>query len=267
MNLNTFARHGVLADRAMQRLIAERLANAERIDKARAFPYQLLTTWKATAALPEIIREALREAMEHAVHNVPKLEGTVAVAVDVSGSMSSPVTGYRQGGTSTTRCVDVAGLMAATVLARNPGALVLPFNDRVRPWARPRRNTAMETAQALAGLLGGGTAISAPIEELNRLGVAPDTVVIVSDNQSWADWTGRAQTATTLAWEQLRRRNPEAKLVCIDLQPYANTQAAEAREVLNVGGFGDAVWEVVAAFSRGERAGGRVVEAIERVVV
>ena len=267
MNLNTFARHGVLADRAMQRLIATRLADSKLIDKARAFPYQLLTTWKATAALPEIIREALREAMEHAVHNVPKLAGTVAVAVDVSGSMSSPVTGFRQGATSTTRCVDVAGLMAATVLARNPGAWVLPFNDRVRPWARPRRNTVMETAQALASLLGGGTAISAPIEELNRQGVAPDTVVIVSDNQSWADWTGRAQTATTLAWEQLRRRNPEAKLVCIDLQPYANTQVAEAPEVLNVGGFGDAVWEVVAAFSRGERVNGRLVDAIERAVV
>lgn len=267
MNLNTFARHGVLADRAMQRLIATRLADSKLIDKARAFPYQLLTTWKATVGLPESIREALREAMEHAVHNVPKLSGSVAVAVDVSGSMSSPVTGFRQGATSTTRCVDVAGLMAATVLARNPGALVLPFNDRVRRWERPRRNTVMETAQALASLLGGGTAISAPIEELNRLGIAPDTLIIVSDNQSWADWTGRAQTASTLAWEQLRRRNPQAKLVCIDLQPYANSQVAEADEVLNVGGFGDAVWEVVAAFSRGERAGGRVVEAIERVAL
>ena len=179
--------------------------------------------------------------------------------------MGSPVTGFRQGATSTTRCVDVAGLMAATVLARNPGALVLPFNDRVRRWARPRCNTVMETAQALASLLGGGTAISAPIEELNRLGIAPDTLIIVSDNQSWADWTSRAQTASTLAWEQLRRRNPVAKLVCIDLQPYANSQVAEANEVLNVGGFGDAVWDVVAAFSRGERAAGRVVEAIERV--
>lgn len=48
-------------------------------------------------------------------------------------------------------------------------------------------------------------------------------------------------------------------------QPYANTQVAEAPDVLNVGGFGDAVWEVVAAFSRGERASGRLVEAIERV--
>jgi 60 kDa SS-A/Ro ribonucleoprotein len=226
-----------------------------------------LTTWRATTGVPEAIREALRDAMELSVQNVPRLSGSVAVAVDVSGSMGSPVTGYRKGASSTTRCVDVAGLMAATMLARHPGALVLPFNDRVRRWARPKRNSVLETAQALSDLLGGGTAISAPIEELNRLGVAPDTIVIVSDNQSWVDWSGRAQTATTLAWEQLRRRNPQAKLVCIDLQPYTNSQVAEARDVLNVGGFGDAVWEVVAAFSRGERAGGRVVEAIERVVL
>ena len=267
MNLNTFARHGVFDDRAMVRLLAARLADSKLIAKARAFPYQLLTTWRATTDVPEAIREALREAMEQSVGNVPKLSGSVAVAVDVSGSMSSPVTGFRKGASSTTRCVDVAGLMAATMLARHPGALVLPFNDRVRPWARPKRNSVLETAQALSSLLGGGTAISAPIAELNRLGLAPDTVVIVSDNQSWVDWTGRAQTATTLAWEQLRRRNPQAKLVCIDLQPYTNSQAADSREVLNVGGFGDAVWDVVAAFSRGERAGGRVVDAIERVVL
>lgn len=267
MNLNTWARHGVFGDAAMLRLVAARLADSQRIAKARAFPYQLLTTWKATAGLPEPIREALRAAMELAVHNVPKLAGSVAVAVDVSGSMGSPVTGHRQGASSATRCVDVAGLMAAAVLARNPGAVVLPFNDRVRPWARPRSNSVLETAQALASLLGGGTAVSTPLEELDRLGMAPDTVIIVSDNQSWADWGGPQATATTQAWERLRRRNPQAKLVCIDIQPYAHSQVAEAPEVLNVGGFGDAVWEVVAAFSHGERVGGRLVEAVEQVVL
>jgi 60 kDa SS-A/Ro ribonucleoprotein len=266
MNLNAYARHGVLAEPALLQLIATRLADSKRIEQARAFPYQLLTTWKATTGLPEPIREALRAAMEVSVHNVPKLAGSVAVAVDVSGSMSSPVTGHRQGASSATRCVDVAGLMAAAVLARNPGAMVLPFNDRVRPWARPRSNSVLETAQALASLLGGGTAVSAPLVELDRLGMAPDMLIILSDNQSWADWSGPRETETAMAWERLRRRNPQAKLVCIDIQPYAHSQVREAPEVLNVGGFGDAVWEVVAAFSKGERAG-RMVEAIARVEV
>ena len=38
------------------------------------------------------------------------------------------------------------------------------------------------------------------------------------------------------------------KLVCIDLQPYATTLAPERSDILNVGGFSDAVFSVVAGF-------------------
>ena len=38
------------------------------------------------------------------------------------------------------------------------------------------------------------------------------------------------------------------KLVCIDLQPYSTTQAPDRSDILNVGGFSDAVFGVVAAF-------------------
>jgi 60 kDa SS-A/Ro ribonucleoprotein len=250
---------------ALVNLIAARLADARTIEKARAFPYQLLTAYQAATGVPEAIRSALRDAMEIAVRNVPKLNGSVAIAVDVSGSMESPVTGYRRGATTVTRCVDVAGLMAAAVLARHPGAVVLPFNDRVRSWARPKSNSAIETATALANMLGGGTAVSAPIVELNRLGMAPDTLVIVSDNQSWIDHRSGRQTETEIAWAALRKRNPNAKLVCVDLQPYTNTQATDDKSVLNVGGFGDAVWSVIAEFTRGENAQRHWVDAIERM--
>ena len=38
------------------------------------------------------------------------------------------------------------------------------------------------------------------------------------------------------------------KLVCIDLQPNCITQAPDCSDILNVGGFSDAVFSVVAAF-------------------
>jgi 60 kDa SS-A/Ro ribonucleoprotein len=55
-------------------------------------------------------------------------------------------------------------------------------------------------------------------------------------------------------WERVKNRNPKAKLVCIDLQPYGTTQAKERRDILNVGGFSDAVFETIARFaSDGEK--------------
>jgi 60 kDa SS-A/Ro ribonucleoprotein len=49
-------------------------------------------------------------------------------------------------------------------------------------------------------------------------------------------------------WERLKKRCPGAKLVCIDIQPNTTTQARSGTDVLNVGGFSDAVFGVVSTF-------------------
>jgi hypothetical protein len=46
-------------------------------------------------------------------------------------------------------------------------------------------------------------------------------------------------TATLQEWNAFKVRNPQARLVCIDIQPYATTQALERSDILNVGGFSD----------------------------
>lgn len=79
-----------------------------------------------------------------------------------------------------------------------------------------------------------------------------DLVVIVSDNESWVDANRRGATQTMREWEAIRRRNPQAKLVCIDIQPYGTTQAVSRADILNVGGFSDAVFDTIARFVSGE---------------
>jgi 60 kDa SS-A/Ro ribonucleoprotein len=50
-------------------------------------------------------------------------------------------------------------------------------------------------------------------------------------------------------WMKLKAYNPHAKLVCIDIQPYGTLQATTRDDILNVGGFSDAVFEVISAFT------------------
>jgi 60 kDa SS-A/Ro ribonucleoprotein len=264
MNLNTFMRHGVFEDAECVKRVAKRLANAGLIAKARAFPYQLLAAHRNAENIPQQVRAALADAVEVSVANVPKIDGSVAIAVDVSGSMSSPVTGQRSGGSSSMRCVDVAGMMAATIMARNPGAMVLPFNDAVQrfDW---RAKGVLAQANALAALLGGGTNVSAPLLALKQRGVAPDLVIILSDNQSWMDAGSNGASATMQAWQALKARNKNAKLVCVDLQPYTNSQAVEGGDVLNIGGFSDEVFALIADFAKGELASASLVAKINRI--
>ena len=71
-----------------------------------------------TKACRNVVRDALQDAMEIAIENVPEIDGKVYVFPDVSGSMHSPVTGYRKGATSAVRCIDVAALVAAASCGR-----------------------------------------------------------------------------------------------------------------------------------------------------
>ncbi len=269
MNLNTFARHGVFEDKSLVRRIAERLRSPENVRKARCFPYQLLTAFQATdRATPGKIRDALQDAMEIATGNVPQIDGNVFVCPDVSGSMHSPVTGRRAGSTTATRCIDVAALVAAAVLRRNPSAEVVAFSDNVVPCNLNGRDSVMTNAQKLASLPSGGTNCSAPLRHLNSGNAQGDLVILVSDNMSWVDGHGGGRsTETMVQWNQFRSRNPKARLVCLDVQPYGSTQAAERHDILNVGGFSDAVFEIVAAFAEDRLQPDHWVGAIEQIVL
>ena len=254
MNLNTFLRHGVFDDKAIVLAVAKKLSDRKEIRRARVFPYQLFAAWKAANRLPVALLAALEQAMEHATENVPTMPGNIVVAVDVSGSMASPVTGVRPGSTTALRCVDVAALIAASVKRKNPSTRILPFDTDVRDVPLKIDDHVMSQAQRLAALCGGGTRISAPLERLNAERAMVDVVVIVSDNESWKDTNKGQGTRTMHEWNGIKARCPNAKLVCIDLQPYATSQTVESSGILHVGGFSDAVFELLAAASQGHGA-------------
>jgi 60 kDa SS-A/Ro ribonucleoprotein len=267
MNLNTFARHGVYEVPGMVDAIAAKLGDAQAIAKARVFPYQLLAAYRSATDVPAPIRLALQDALELALNNVPALDGKVVVCPDVSGSMQSPVTGVRAGATTAVRCIDVAGLVAAAILRKNATAAVLPFENDVVNIDLNARDSVMTNAAKLAAIGGGGTNCSAPLARLNRQKARADVVVFVSDNESWIDARRYGATATMREWEQFKQRNPQAKLVCIDIAPHGTTQAQERADVLNVGGFSDTVFDIMAAFASGRLGAAHWVGEIEAVAM
>jgi 60 kDa SS-A/Ro ribonucleoprotein len=170
--------------------------------------------------------------------------------------MHSPVTGVRQGATTAVRCIDVAALVAAAVLRKNPQAEVIPFeSDVVRVDLNPR-DSVMTNAQRLASLPRGGTNCSAPLRYLNGRKAAGELVIYVSDNESWIDAPhygrfGGGATETIRQWSEFKRRSPAAKMICIDIQPLGHTQAQERPDIVNVGGFSDQVFSLIGEVAAG----------------
>ncbi|MBL8755234.1 MAG: RNA-binding protein [Planctomycetes bacterium] len=269
MNLNTFLRHGVFDDaRATEHVLAT-LRDRSAIQRGSAFPYQIMTTLKfLDPGVPRAIRAALHDALETSVERVPSLPGKVYVAVDVSGSMQSPVTGRSHGNTTVVKCIDVAALFAAAILRQNPKAELIPFHDDVVRFAAKAKDPVFRTAQRLAQLPSGGTNCGKVLEHLNARGARGDFVIYVSDNESWLGTRGVAgASGMQTEWQRFKVRNRDAKLVCIDIQPYATTQAPEGDDVIHVGGFSDQVFEVLRAVADGGLAPDLWVDRIQKIAV
>lgn len=253
MNLNTLARNGAFDVEGLADRVADRLTDRDALRAVRPMPYQLMVALgQAGDGVPLKVQAALEEALELSLRGVPKVPGRVVVCPDVSGSMSSPATGYRKGASSKVRCIDIAALVAAAMLRANRQTRVLAFEQSVVPIQLEPFDRLAVNAAKLASVGGGGTNVSAPLALLNAERAAVDLVVIVSDNESWVDATRHGATATMREWAVLAKRNPQAKLVCIDIQPYGATQATGRPEILNVGGFSDAVFDTIARFVSGE---------------
>jgi 60 kDa SS-A/Ro ribonucleoprotein len=300
MNLNTLLRHdafkkpkatGALrvpgfagTDNAMIDYVAGQLADHDAIARSRQFPYQFLAAYmNASDEVPSKIKTALHDAAEIACGNVPKLPGPVIIGLDTSGSMGCAVTGNRgRGGTSKMRCVDVAALFAAAILRRNPDSVVIPFDTRAynvdgKGAKVDPSDSILSLSARLSKYGGGGTDCSLPFVEANKRYSKQRFagIVLVSDNESWID-SGRAfgygrngSTGVMTQWEQFKKTQQklgiaDPKLVCIDLQPYGTSQAPERDDILNIGGFSDAVFNVVSSFLEGDASHFvREVESVE----
>jgi 60 kDa SS-A/Ro ribonucleoprotein len=266
MNLNNFAKYGVFDDKSLIEIVAKRLANREEILKARAFPYQLMMAYKAVNDnVPHAVREALQDAMEIAIDNVPEFDGKVYVCVDTSGSMGCAITGNRGSATTNVRCVDVAGLFAAATLRKNKDAECLPFDTSVHLVKLNPRDTVLTNAQKLARN-GGGTDCASAVRYLNDKGAKGKAIIFVSDNESWVEgsYYGRG-TGLLNEWVKFRDRNPGSKLVCIDLTPRSNSQVNSHKDILQVGGFGDAVFDVCASFIKHGHSSDHWLDVIESI--
>lgn len=278
MNLNTFQRNGVFEDRAVTNLVAGRLADKYSVLRAHAFPYQIMTTYQAVKGnVPDQISGALHDALEYSVANVPVIEGNLALLIDTSSSMgSNKVMKARNGNVENpTTCTDVAGLMAASLLRKNPNCLPIAFDTQVydlRP-VLEARDTVMTNAIKLGKIRGGGTDCALPIMTLCHIADKDkalfDTVIMISDNESWVDanpnpW--RRGTSSEAAWNAYKVKNPNAKLICIDIVPNDSVQVKERDGVINIGGFSDNVFKLISQVVTGQANANRMVAEVESVM-
>ena len=107
--------------------LVPQLVNATAIKKSLVFPYQIYTAYKFLDEKPMSIMAALDEAFRIAIGNVPILNGSSLLVLDVSGSMDSSCSDN-----SKITCKEIGAVYGACIYLSNKNSDFIKFGDRAK---------------------------------------------------------------------------------------------------------------------------------------
>jgi hypothetical protein len=186
-NLRNFDQAGVSDDVAAT--VAAKLSDADEVAKSRVLPMRFLSAYNAAPSLRWSY--PLELALQHALSNVPALDGRTLILIDTSGSMNSS---FSKDGSL--RCWDAATVFGLALAARAADATVVSFSNSTKVFPAVKGESVLAGVRRFkegGNFFGGGTeteaAVRAHYKDHHR-------VVILTDEQ--AHWHGSADVAAAV---------------------------------------------------------------------
>lgn len=256
-NLGTMSKIGLLKPlSAAEKLVYQRLTDAERLRGAKVHPIQVLSALRtyssgrgvrssASWTVSQKVVEALDEAFELSFGVIEPAGTRHLLGLDVSGSMS---------------CGEIAGVPGlspsaataalAVVAARTePWTAIMGFADSFRSLGITARDRVDEATRKVSRLTFGGTDASLPMTWALDQKLQVDTFVVLTDNETWA---GKIHPVQAL--EKYRQATGiAAKLIVVGMTSTGFTIAdPDDAGMLDVVGFDGATPALMAKFAKGE---------------
>lgn len=203
------------------------LKNPTAIGSSLVLPFRYLTASKQVQR-PQTIN-AISQAMDISLSNIPKLRGHTVVAVDQSGSMHG-------------RLSEIANIFAAS-LGKTLYADIIAFSEEARTVVYNPNDSILTIAKSL-GFNGGGTNFHSIFEEATKNykknGLKVDRIIILSDIQAWiGHWTPK-RSYNRFSSEQ--GFNPE--VWSVDLAGYGTLQFPE-QGIFCLAGFSEKIFDLM----------------------
>ena len=264
--LPRLTRLGVLAGNA-RRMVATQLQDPQRLTRARVHPINVLVAQRTYASgrsargegtwTPDPrICDALDAAFYNAYGAVEPANKRTLLALDVSGSMASRVSGLPLS------CREASAALAMVTAATEPEHRIVGFTDGAgnSSWDF-RANTILteldispnrrldDICRYTGNLPMGGTDYALPMVWALKNRAVFDVFEIITDNETWY---GSLHPHQALR-EYREKVNPQARLVVVSMTGTRNSITDPAdRLSLDVSGFDSAVPQLIADFSRGD---------------
>ena len=222
------------------------IENPEAVRKSRQLPFRYLSAYKELKYIGgSRVFDALENAVEASIENMPKLSGTTVIAVDTSGSMGSSVSAK-----SEIRCYEIAMLLGLMANKICDNSIFYTFDTSIKKYAVSHRTSILETVST--SCCGGGTNMYLPFEKMIADKIKADRVIIISDNECnrGGGWYSR-KTVQTLADEYRRDSGNDIWVHAIDLQGYGTQQFHGAKTNI-IAGWSEKVLDFIKLAEQGE---------------
>jgi len=225
------------------------------------------------------VLDAIEVALQHACHNIPKLEGNVAILVDHSGSVRGDAGGHSRVSafSSTTRAM-IGNLFATMVAYRQDNVYIGLFGDRLISVPINRNKKMLDfnkESYDIGGRCGGAT--EAGIYEFLRQVVKEkkrvDNVIVFSDCQigngrGFTSWYGTSYSDRGEHFHELfkefRKINPQANFIVCNLNQSGGTSVFDkSQRILNIAGWSEKIFDIITSNCKGWEAMIKEIEAIE----
>ena len=255
-NLGNLSKVGLLKPLSdAEKLVYQRLTDAERLRGAKVHPIQVLSALRtyssgrgvrsaATWTVSNKTVEALDEAFELSFGAVEPAGTRHLLGLDVSSSMSW---GEIAGVPGLTPSAATAAL--AVVAARTePWTAIMGFADSFRDLGITAKDRIDEATRKVSGLTFGGTDASLPMTWALANKVNVDTFVVLTDSETWA---GKIQPVQALV-KYRQATGIDAKLIVVGMTSTGFTIADPTDAgMLDVVGFDGATPALMAKFAKG----------------
>ncbi len=216
--------------------VAVQLTDRARIKQSLVLPFQFLSAMDAISEAnvenKRLIQQALNQALELALDNVPRFAGRTLVVLDDSGSMTSTRTQY-----ANRTPIQIGALFAAALYKANDADLMRFSDDASYVRENPTDSLAGIAERLVKNARASGTNFHAIFQRANK---KYDRIIVLSDMQGWMQ--GGAPTAAVANYR--RNYNAAPFIFSFDLQGYGSLQFPE-QNVFALAGFSDKVFDIM----------------------
>ncbi len=223
--------------------VLDLIENPERVKKSKQLPFRFLSAYKELKDIGgSRVFDALENAIEASIENMPRLNGTTVIAVDTSGSMGYPVSQN-----SKVTCGEIGMLLGLIANKICENSYFYTFDTSIKKYAISHRNGILERASEHC--TGGATRMQLPFEKMIADNVKADRIIVLSDNQCNGGWS--TKPVQVYADEYRRKTGNDIWVHAIDLQGYGTQQFHGAKTNV-IAGWSEKVFDFITLAEQGE---------------